>query len=200
MLARRRGAKVSYVPCKCPASRCRSSCRQSSGRTSSGRRDRVRRNLSNRSSGRRDWNSAISTRGAYVCVRKIPTGLPDWTRQGFVIFQRAQRGNDRVIAMPIAGAASAAASIHNQVFPASRRLFRDRGCSSTCARRLPAASPCMEEQRWRGARTGLVALQASSVANFDIRVSLPVILAQTDGRDEERNAALTENVGIYREG
>jgi hypothetical protein len=64
----------------------------------------------------------------------MPTGLPDWIEQGLVVFEPAQAGDDRVIALPVArGAADAA--IDDQ-FLAAFGDIADRDCSSACAAAL----------------------------------------------------------------
>ena len=65
---------------------------------------------------------AISTRGASACVRKTPTGLPDCTSSVSSAFERAQRGDDAVEALPVARGAADAAVDHQLV-----RLLGDLG-------------------------------------------------------------------------
>ena len=60
---------------------------------------------------------AISTRGASACVRKTPTGLPDWTSSVSIALEPLQRGDDAVEALPIARGPPDAAIDHELARP-----------------------------------------------------------------------------------
>ena len=148
--ARQRRRTSRRCPAGCPACRCRSSCRPSSGRTSSGPCARGRETSPSVAQCGTSSALAISTRGASACVRKTPTGLPDCTSSVSSFSSVAQRRR-RWRRTPPSCAPPARCRRRRRDRRAARPP-RGRGCSSACAARLPAASPCSESVVPRGAR------------------------------------------------
>ena len=54
----------------------------------------------------------MRTRGAHAWVRKMPTGLPDWTSSVSSFSRRLQGGDDGVEGLPVAGRLAGAAVDH----------------------------------------------------------------------------------------
>ena len=124
--------------------------RRSSGRTSSGPCGRARGSAPRWPSAARgsSWRSARAARPRGCGRRRpaCPTGRAASRRSPS---SRSAR-DDRVEALPVArGLADAA--VDDEVARAARPP-RGRGCSSACAARLPAASPCRRASVPRGAR------------------------------------------------
>ena len=105
--ARRRSRRC---PARCPGCRCRSRSRRSSGRTSSGPVCSRRWNSSQVA----QWPTRLElamqdARGDSGCVRKMPTGLPDWTSSVSSFSSDLQGADDGVEARPVARGLAGAA-------------------------------------------------------------------------------------------
>ena len=134
-------------PAGSPACRCRSSCRPSSGRTSSGRGLRGRGRCPSAHAG---TSSALAmmTRGAHGMRAEDGDRLAGLHDERLVVFEPAQRGDDRVERLPAARGAAGSA-VDDRDRPGARRP-RDRDCSSASGARLPAAIPCRIVSRRAG--------------------------------------------------
>ena len=134
---RRRTSRT--CPAGCPGFRCRSTSRRSSARTSSTRPPRARGTSPNSPSRQPDssWRSGpgATTRG---CGRPRPAcrTAPAWSRRprGSAAWRRWRR------TPPSFGPRGRCR--RRPPGPRGARRPRGRGCSSACAGRLPAASPC----------------------------------------------------------
>ena len=88
------------------ACRCRSTSPRSSARTSSARAPRGGGTRPRSPSRARGWSWRSARAAPTRCVRKTPTGLPDWTSSVSSSSQRLQRADDRVEGLPRARGAA----------------------------------------------------------------------------------------------
>ena len=125
------GAPARRTSRRCPAgspgSRCRSRSRPSSGRTSSGRPARARGSAPRSPTCRPGSSSRSGPAAPTGCVRKTPTGLPDWTRSVSSSARCAKLADDRVERLPGARGAARPAVDDERVRVLARP--RGRGCS-----------------------------------------------------------------------
>jgi hypothetical protein len=128
-------------PGRCPASRCRSTSRPSSGRTWSGPCLRGRETRPSCPSADQVGVGDQHTRCLIVGADHADR-LAGLDQQGLVICQPFERGNDRVVAVPVARCLAGAAVDDQLLRDARPRPGRD--CSSACAWPLPGASPAAQ--------------------------------------------------------
>ena len=81
----------------------------------------------------------MSTRGASACVRKTPTGLPDWTSSVSSSSSARSAAHDARRSRP--SCAPPCRCRRRRRGRRAARRPRGRGCSSACAARPPAAQP-----------------------------------------------------------